>query len=113
MMRQYRIVDGAWPARRRFNRDEEMSGGKTHAFVRVGAHAGAWIAGRATAVAQTGEREIRSGVIEQITETQMASNHHRGLGAVVGGVAGLGIGSLIGAARGATWPWSWARWAAR
>ena len=54
----------------------------------------------ATAVAQTGEREIRSGVIEQITEVQMASNHHRGLGAVVGGVAGLGIGSLIGAGTG-------------
>ena len=53
-----------------------------------------------TAVAQTGEQEIRSGVIEQITETQMASNHHRGLGAVVGGVAGLGIGSLIGAGTG-------------
>ena len=52
------------------------------------------------AVAQTGEREIRSGVIEQITETQMASNHHRGLGAVVGGVAGLGLGSLIGAGTG-------------
>ena len=54
----------------------------------------------ATAVAQTGEREIRSGVIEQITETQMASNHHRGIGAVVGGLAGLGIGSLIGAGTG-------------
>ena len=54
----------------------------------------------ATAVAQTGEREIRSGVIEQITDVQMASNHHRGIGAVVGGVAGLGLGSLIGAGTG-------------
>lgn len=53
-----------------------------------------------TATAQTGEREIRSGVIEQITEVQMASNHHRGIGAVVGGVAGLGLGSLIGAGTG-------------
>ena len=54
----------------------------------------------ATAVAQTGEREIRSGVIEQITEVQMPSNHHRGLGAVIGGLGGLGIGSLIGAGTG-------------
>ena len=54
----------------------------------------------ATAVAQTGEREIRSGVIEQITDVQMASTHHRGIGAVVGGVAGLGLGSLIGAGTG-------------
>jgi outer membrane lipoprotein SlyB len=52
------------------------------------------------AAAQTGEREIRSGVIEQITEVQMASNHHRGVGAVVGGLAGLGIGSLIGGGTG-------------
>ena len=54
----------------------------------------------ADAVAQTGEREIRSGVIEQITEVQMPSNHHRGVGAVVGGLAGLGIGSLIGGGTG-------------
>ena len=52
------------------------------------------------AVAQMGEREIRSGVIEQITEVQMPSSHHRGLGAVVGGLGGLGIGSLIGAGTG-------------
>ena len=54
----------------------------------------------ATAVAQTGEREIRSGVIEQITEVAMPTNHHRGLGAVIGGLGGLGIGSLIGAGTG-------------
>lgn len=47
-----------------------------------------------------GEMEIRSGVIEQITNVQIASNQHRGVGAVVGGVAGLGIGSLIGAGTG-------------
>jgi outer membrane lipoprotein SlyB len=52
------------------------------------------------AVAQTGEREIRSGVIEQITEVQMPTSHHRGLGAVIGGLGGLGIGSLIGAGTG-------------
>ena len=54
----------------------------------------------ATAVAQTGEREIRSGVIEQITEVQIPTNQHRGLGAVIGGLGGLGIGSLIGAGTG-------------
>jgi len=47
-----------------------------------------------------GEMEIRSGVIEQITDVQLQSNHHRGIGAVVGGVAGLGIGSLMGAGTG-------------
>jgi outer membrane lipoprotein SlyB len=46
--------------------------------------------------AQPGEMEIRSGVIEQINNVQIESNHHRGIGAVVGGLAGLGIGSLIG-----------------
>jgi outer membrane lipoprotein SlyB len=44
--------------------------------------------------------EIRSGVIEQIVDTQIASNHHAGVGAVVGGLAGLGIGSLIGGGTG-------------
>ena len=47
-----------------------------------------------------GEMEIRSGVIEQITSVQLASNHAPGVGAVVGGVAGLGIGSLIGGGTG-------------
>lgn len=47
-----------------------------------------------------GEMEIRTGVIEQITNVQIASNQHRGIGAVVGGVAGLGIGSLIGGGTG-------------
>lgn len=49
---------------------------------------------------QPGEMEIRRGVIEQITQVQLASNHHQGVGAVVGGLAGLGIGSLIGAGTG-------------
>ena len=47
-----------------------------------------------------GEMEIRSGRIEQITLTEMKSNHDAGLGAVLGGVAGAGIGSLIGAGTG-------------
>lgn len=54
----------------------------------------------AAAMAQPGEMEIRSGKIEQITQTQIASNHHQGVGAVIGGLGGLGIGSLIGAGTG-------------
>ena len=49
---------------------------------------------------QPGEMEIRSGVIEQIKDVQIATNHHRGVGAVVGGIAGLGLGSLIGGGTG-------------
>jgi outer membrane lipoprotein SlyB len=47
-----------------------------------------------------GEVEIRTGRIEQITMTEIRSNHDAGLGAVLGGVAGAGIGSLIGAGTG-------------
>lgn len=47
-----------------------------------------------------GEIEIRQGIVEQITATQIQSNHHRGVGAVVGGLGGLGIGSLIGGGTG-------------
>lgn len=53
-----------------------------------------------TAMAQSGEMEIRSGKIEQITAVQIASNHHQGVGAIIGGLGGLGIGSLIGAGTG-------------
>jgi outer membrane lipoprotein SlyB len=49
---------------------------------------------------QPGEVEIRRGVIEQITSVQIVSNHHQGVGAVVGGLAGLGVGSLIGGGTG-------------
>ena len=44
-----------------------------------------------------GEMEIRQGRVEQITMTTMKSNHDAGLGAILGGVAGAGLGSLIGA----------------
>lgn len=43
-----------------------------------------------------GETEIRSGKIEQISLTQMQTNHDSGVGAIFGGLAGVGIGSLIG-----------------
>jgi outer membrane lipoprotein SlyB len=49
---------------------------------------------------QPGETDVRQGVIEQITPMQLQSNHHRGIGAIVGGLGGLGIGSLIGAGTG-------------
>ena len=49
---------------------------------------------------KSGEIEIRQGVVEQIAATQIQSNHHRGVGAVVGGLGGLGIGSLIGGGTG-------------
>ncbi len=54
----------------------------------------------ATPGQQPGEMDIRTGVIEQINPVQLQSNHHAGVGAVVGGVAGLGLGSLIGAGTG-------------
>ena len=54
----------------------------------------------ATPGAQPGEMEIRRGTIEQISAVQLPSNHHQGVGAVVGGLAGLGIGSLIGGGTG-------------
>ena len=65
----------------------------------VGMLALALAAGRASAQSP-GEMEIRQGVIEQITATQIQSSHHRGVGAIVGGLGGLGIGSLIGAGTG-------------
>jgi outer membrane lipoprotein SlyB len=49
---------------------------------------------------QPGEMEIRQGVIEQITLVQLPTNQHRGIGAIVGGLGGLGIGSLIGGGTG-------------
>jgi outer membrane lipoprotein SlyB len=49
---------------------------------------------------QPGEMNIRSGVIEQIDNVQIESNHHQGVGAVAGGLAGLGLGSLIGGGTG-------------
>lgn len=44
--------------------------------------------------------EIRSGVIEQINATQIKSNHDTGVGAVIGGLGGLGVGALIGSGTG-------------
>ena len=65
----------------------------------VGLLALALAAGQASAQ-KPGEMEVRQGVVEQITTTQIQSNHHRGIGAVIGGLGGLGIGSLIGGGTG-------------
>jgi len=58
------------------------------------------LAACATPGPQPGAIEIRSGVIEQISATQIPTNHHQGLGAIIGGLGGLGIGSLIGGGTG-------------
>ena len=50
----------------------------------------------ATGGNDAGEMEIRSGKIEQINPAQITSPHHTGLGAIVGGLGGLALGSLIG-----------------
>lgn len=42
------------------------------------------------------EYEIRTGVIEQIELTRAQTNHDSGVGAILGGIAGAGIGNLIG-----------------
>jgi outer membrane lipoprotein SlyB len=47
-----------------------------------------------------GEMEIRTGRIEQITLTQMQTNHDTGIGAVLGGVGGAALGSLVGGGTG-------------
>lgn len=47
-----------------------------------------------------GEMEIRSGKIEQITPAMMQTNHDSGMGAVLGGLGGLAVGSLIGGGTG-------------
>lgn len=56
--------------------------------------------GEAALAQPPGEVEIRQGVIEQIADVKLQSNHHRGVGAIVGGLGGLGIGSLIGGGTG-------------
>ena len=58
------------------------------------------LAACATSTPQSGEMDVRQGVVEQITPTQINSSHHSGVGAVVGGVVGVGLGSLIGGGTG-------------
>jgi outer membrane lipoprotein SlyB len=57
-------------------------------------------AGCAAPAPDYSEPEIRQGTIEQITPVNIANNHGQGLGAILGGAAGVGLGSLIGAGTG-------------
>ena len=59
-----------------------------------------FIAGCAAPAPQANQLAIRQGKIEQITATTIQSSHHMGVGAVLGGIAGLGLGSLIGGGTG-------------
>lgn len=43
-----------------------------------------------------GAVDVRQGVVEQVTETQISTSHRSGVGAVVGGLSGFGIGNLMG-----------------
>lgn len=43
-----------------------------------------------------GEMEVRTGKIQLITQPQMLTNHDSGVGAILGGIGGVGLGSLIG-----------------
>ena len=52
------------------------------------------------AAQQPDQMAIRQGVIEQIRPTQIPSSHHTGVGAVLGGLTGLGLGSLVGSGTG-------------
>lgn len=46
--------------------------------------------------APPGATDVRQGVVEQINATQLQSLQHQGIGAVVGGIAGAGLGNLVG-----------------
>ncbi|RRJ85388.1 glycine zipper 2TM domain-containing protein [Aestuariirhabdus litorea] len=58
--------------------------------------AAVFLVGCATPGTTTGEMEIRSGVIQSITPTQIESSHHQGIGAILGGLGGAAVGSLFG-----------------
>jgi outer membrane lipoprotein SlyB len=49
-----------------------------------------------TPATQTGDMEIRSGVIQSIVPTEIQSSHHQGVGSILGGLGGAAIGSLFG-----------------
>jgi outer membrane lipoprotein SlyB len=49
-----------------------------------------------TPATQTGDMEIRAGVIQSIVPTEIQSSHHQGVGAILGGLGGAAIGSLFG-----------------
>jgi outer membrane lipoprotein SlyB len=54
----------------------------------------------ACAAPQSVPPEIRMGTIEQIAPTTIATNQHQGVGAVLGGIGGGALGSLVGGGTG-------------
>jgi outer membrane lipoprotein SlyB len=65
-------------------------------FARLGALLLALVLAACAAPAPAPPMTMRQGTIEQITPTTIQSPAHTGVGAIVGGVAGAGLGSLIG-----------------
>jgi outer membrane lipoprotein SlyB len=65
-------------------------------FVRLGALVLALVLAACAAPAPPPPMMMRQGTVEQITPTTIQSPAHTGVGAIVGGVAGAGLGSLIG-----------------
>lgn len=68
----------------------------TRLFSRLAALALTLVLAACAAPQQPGSQIIRQGVIEQISPTTIRSPAHTGVGAVVGGLTGVGLGSLIG-----------------
>ncbi|MDM0036103.1 hypothetical protein QTI33_28475 [Variovorax sp. J22P271] len=73
----------------------------TSFFSRIAALATALVLAACAAPGQdASSMVIRQGKIEQITPTTIRSEAHTGVGAVVGGLTGVGLGSLIGGGTG-------------
>ncbi|MDM0075949.1 hypothetical protein QTH90_16210 [Variovorax sp. J2P1-59] len=74
----------------------------TRLFSRLAALALALVLGACAAPGgpASGSTIIRQGVVEQISPTTIRSPAHTGVGAVVGGLTGVGLGSLIGGGTG-------------
>ncbi len=54
----------------------------------------------ATGSNDAGEMQIRAGKIEQINPAQITTSHHSGVGAILGGLGGAALGSLVGGGSG-------------
>jgi len=54
----------------------------------------------ACAAPQSAPPEVRMGTIEQIAPTSIVSDNHAGVGAILGGIGGGALGSLIGGGTG-------------
>ncbi len=54
----------------------------------------------ATGSNDAGEMQIRAGKVEQINPAQITTSHHTGVGAILGGLGGAALGSLVGGGTG-------------